>query len=653
MAGEWPKRPDAALAGLAPGTVVSGYRIESRIGAGGMAVVFRARDESLGRLIALKVLAPALADDREFRERFIRESRAAAAVEHPHIIPVYSAGEANGVLYLAMRYVSGGDLRSVAASGGPLSRERAVSLLSPVASALDAAHAAGLVHRDVKPANILVDISPGRPDHPYLSDFGLAKGSASAATMGLTGTGQFLGTPDYTAPEQIAGQTVSAKADQYALACATYAMLTGRLAFERDTPMSVLWAHMNAPPPPVTAHRPDLPAAVDEVLARALAKAPGDRFPSCGDFADAVRAALGAGPYALSLASHAPSSPPAAPAAAGARKYPPLAREAAHPVTERAVLPGRATVPPGYGGLHPQTTPDSGVPGDGRGPSGRSPGDRGRRRRWMLVGGGIVAAAGIAAGVLVSVPGSPPPVLQPTGLSAVSETTSTVGIAWNSPASGPQPDSYEILMDGKDIGSVPGSSTTDSIGQLAPATHYDFAVVAIRDGKRSPASASLATGTQAPPLSSALLGWTGTVTWKMTSLEPAAPSWDKQPGDSWTDAFSFTPACSSGPCNARLTGSYVSNPFTMALTRNGATYTGSGPLSEPSLCSSANNLPLTTTMDINITVSAAHTQGGQWTATAFTGTAELVIAAAPSGACHGTIAEYTLSSGTATPGTSS
>jgi serine/threonine-protein kinase len=218
-----------------------------------MAVVFRASDERLGRTVALKLLAPALAGDGGFRERFIRESRAAAAVDHPHIIPVYGAGEAGGILYLAMRYVSGGDLRSVMYREGPLPAERAAFLLSPVASALDAAHAAGLVHRDVKPANILVDMSPGRPDHPYLSDFGLAKGAASVS--GLTGTGQFLGTADYAAPEQISGGRPQAQADQYALACVAFTMLTGVLPFSRDAPMAVLWAHLNDPPPSVTAAR--------------------------------------------------------------------------------------------------------------------------------------------------------------------------------------------------------------------------------------------------------------------------------------------------------------------------------------------------------------------------------------------------------------
>jgi WD40 repeat protein/tRNA A-37 threonylcarbamoyl transferase component Bud32 len=283
------------LADLAPGAVVAGYRLEARIGAGGMAVVFRARDERLGRTVALKVLTPALAGDGEFRERFIRESQRAAAVDHPHIIPVYGAGEVGGVLYLAMRYVAGGDLRAVLRREGPLRADRAAFLLSPVASALDAAHAAGLAHRDVKPANVLVDMSRGRPDHPYLSDFGLAKGVASATR--LTGTGQFLGTVEYAAPEQISGRPPLPQTDQYALACVAFEMLTGILPFARPEMLAVLWAHLNDPPPSVTARRPDLSPAVDQVLARALAKDPAARYPSCGVFADELRAALGAASY--------------------------------------------------------------------------------------------------------------------------------------------------------------------------------------------------------------------------------------------------------------------------------------------------------------------------------------------------------------------
>jgi serine/threonine protein kinase len=207
-------------------------------------VVFRARDERLDRLVALKVLAPGLAANEEFRRRFLRESRAAAAVDDPHIIPVYEAGETGGVLFIAMRYVSGGDVRSLLRRQGPLPPGRAAAIISPVACALDAAHGAGLVHRDVKPGNMLVDAGPGRPDHVYLADFGLSK-SRSASV--LTGTG--LGTVAYMAPEQIQGQGVDGRADQYALGCAAFELLGGTVPFERDQDMAVIYAHLSVPPP--------------------------------------------------------------------------------------------------------------------------------------------------------------------------------------------------------------------------------------------------------------------------------------------------------------------------------------------------------------------------------------------------------------------
>ena len=184
--------PGAGLfGGFSVGSQIAGYRLEEQIGRGGMAVVFRAQDERLQRQVALKILAPALEPDEAFRQRFIRESRSAAAVDDPHIIPVFEAGEADGVLFIAMRYVPGGDAGTLVRRIGQLPIERAVAIISAVASALDAAHAAGLVHRDVKPANMLVDSRPGRPDHVYLSDFGLTKGALSSAH--LTETGHFLG----------------------------------------------------------------------------------------------------------------------------------------------------------------------------------------------------------------------------------------------------------------------------------------------------------------------------------------------------------------------------------------------------------------------------------------------------------------------------
>ncbi len=313
-----------ALAGFRAGSLLAGYRLEAQVGTGGMAVVFRARDERLGRVVALKILAPVLAADEMFRRRFIAESRAAAAVDDPHIIPVHEAGEAGGVLFIAMRFVAGGDLRRVLGQEGPLPPDRAAGFISPVASALDAAHAAGLVHRDVKPANILVDARPGRPDHVYVSDFGVSKGAT--ASVSLTGAGQFLGTPDYSAPEQVQGRAVDGRTDQYALACVAYQLLAGVVPFERDQGIAVLLAHLSEPPPPLSARRPGLPAAADEVLARGMAKVPDKRYLSCGDFADALREALGLAPYhprgSASAADHPPtqvaSPPPGLPVPAAA-----------------------------------------------------------------------------------------------------------------------------------------------------------------------------------------------------------------------------------------------------------------------------------------------------------------------------------------------
>src|SRR6185503_1332730 len=276
VAGESTAQPGGPLAGLTAGSRVAGYRLEKLVGVGGMAAVYRARDERLGRVVALKLLA----GDEVVRKRFVREARAVAAVDHPHIIPVYEAGEAEGVLFIAMRFVAGDDLRVVVSREGALRPRRAAAFISPVASALDAAHDAGLVHRDVKPANMLVDVGPGRPEHVYLSDFGVARGVMSSS--GLTRAGQFLGTPDYAAPEQISGRDVDGRADQYALACVAYTLLSGTVLFRRDVPMAVLYAHLSVPPPRLTTARPELPDAVNQVLAQALAKEPDDRYENCG-----------------------------------------------------------------------------------------------------------------------------------------------------------------------------------------------------------------------------------------------------------------------------------------------------------------------------------------------------------------------------------
>jgi serine/threonine protein kinase/DNA-binding beta-propeller fold protein YncE len=299
-------------AGFPAGARVAGYRLDEQIGRGGMAVVYRAYDLQLDRQVALKILDPALAEDSEFQQRFIRESKAAAAVDHPHIIPVFAAGEADGVLFIAMRYVAGADVRTLLDTEGPLPAWRAVDIAAQVAAALDTAHDRGLVHRDVKPANMLRDRSTGpHAEHVYLSDFGLSK--SALAGVALTATGQLVGTLDYVAPEQIENRPVDGRADEYALACATFEMLAGAPPFNRDQSLAVLWAQLSEPPPPLTARRPDLPAAVNQVMTRALAKSPGARYQRCLDFIQALRAACQLAPGGEPSPEPAPDVPVASP----------------------------------------------------------------------------------------------------------------------------------------------------------------------------------------------------------------------------------------------------------------------------------------------------------------------------------------------------
>jgi serine/threonine protein kinase len=368
------------LGGLAPGSRIAGYLLEEQVGAGGMAVVFRAVDERLDRQVALKVLAPGLASDESFRRRFIRESRVAAAVDDPHIVPVYEAGEADGVLFIAMRYVAGGDVHALLHREGPLPPDRVAAIVSPVASALDAAHAAGLIHRDVKPTNMLLDVRPERPDHVYLSDFGLSRGAMAS----LTGVGQFLGTPDYVAPEQIEGKPVDGQADQYALACAAFEMLTGQAPFRRDEPNVVIWSHLSMPPPSLTALRPGLPAEVDQVFAQALAKAPADRYPRCADFAEALRQAFGLAAYAYRVISSAEQPATDQPAAIRAERT----------QTVAAWSPAQAAQTTSELGPTGPVRPAAGGPGGG---SGSTPGPA-ARRRWLAAG---ASAAAVVVAYLV------------------------------------------------------------------------------------------------------------------------------------------------------------------------------------------------------------------------------------------------------------
>ena len=267
------------------GSTFAGYRIENVAGEGGMGVVYRATELALERSVALKVITPALAGDDEFRRRFTTESKVAASLDHPNVIPIYQAGEHEGVMFLVMRYVEGHDLRSLLAGHGRLPPERASSITAQIASALDAAHEAGLVHRDVKPANVLVTSS----DHVYLTDFGLSKRLTPADDP--TATGKLLGTLNYVAPEQIRRGEIGPPTDVYALGGVLFQLLTGGVPFPADTEEGKLWAHLSEPPPSASSACEGVPVAFDEVIRRAMSKRPEDRFASAGDLGGAAMAA--------------------------------------------------------------------------------------------------------------------------------------------------------------------------------------------------------------------------------------------------------------------------------------------------------------------------------------------------------------------------
>jgi serine/threonine protein kinase len=274
---------------LSDGDEFAGYRIERRLGRGGMGILYLALEPGLERRVALKLIAPEVVTDAVFARRFAEESRIAASIEHPNVVPIYAAGEEGGVPWIAMRYVAGSDLGRRIAREGRLDPAAAVALIAQVGNGLDAIHAAGLVHRDVKPPNVLLGGDPGA-EHAYITDFGVARNIATES--GLTQTGRFVGTLDYVAPEQISGEEIDARVDVYALGCLLFKLLTGEVPFPREGEAARLYAHLNDPPPAPSLYATAVPATLDDVVARAMSKSPGDRYPSAGDLGRAAQAAL-------------------------------------------------------------------------------------------------------------------------------------------------------------------------------------------------------------------------------------------------------------------------------------------------------------------------------------------------------------------------
>ena len=381
------------------GEEFAGYRLLSVLGRGGMSIVFRAENPRLGNVIALKVLDPELANNDVFRSRFLEESRIAASMNHPNVIPIHDTGSSDGLLYIAMRYVSGTDLRQMLKQQGALPPDEAVFLVSQAARALDAAHKRGLVHRDVKPANLLIErgTDEGDPEHVYLTDFGITKHQDGVS--GLTSAGALLGTIDYIAPEQVRGMSVLGMADQYSLGCVLYECLTGRLPYEKDFGTAIMWAHVEEPPIPATSARPGLPRAIDDVFSTVLAKLPGDRYGSCRAFMNDAAMALG-----LAEPMSASGSIGMMPGA-GAVPYTPELAGGGYTPTElprdRYESRGDPTSswPVSQPVAPPPTTADPIVAPPGQG---RRPGRRRRRSRgggWLVAALALLLVAGAAAGV--------------------------------------------------------------------------------------------------------------------------------------------------------------------------------------------------------------------------------------------------------------
>jgi hypothetical protein len=374
------------------GSELAGYRIEAPIGRGGMGVVYRAEQLRLGRKVALKLLAPELAENQGFRARFEHESRLAAVLDHPNIVPLFEAGEADGLLFISMRYVEGTDLRDLLSRQGRLDSERALAIAAQVGSALDTAHARGLVHRDVKPGNILIasDSTPDLPEHCYLTDFGLTKDTSSPVE--LTATGTFVGTIDYIAPEQIEGGKPDGRGDQYALACVLFECLAGHPPFPRDEEINVMWAHLQDAPPTITAERAELPVAIDAVIARAMAKDPMERYESCTAMIAAARAALLpdaiAPPAAVTRPHGSPAVPPGATRVNRANAAPPLAA----PAPPAPPLAAPPLAPPTGGAAGPAPAPPAKAPAPARAAARRGP--------FLALAAVIVAAAAVAGALI-------------------------------------------------------------------------------------------------------------------------------------------------------------------------------------------------------------------------------------------------------------
>ncbi|GII01825.1 serine/threonine-protein kinase [Planobispora takensis] len=380
------------------GQEIAGYHVEDVIGKGGMAVVYLAVDSRLDRRVALKVLNPLLGEDDRFRQRFILESRTVASIDHPNIIPIYEADAASdGTLYIAMRYVDGPDLRRLFYDRGPLPISQVNRISAQVAAALDTSHAHDLIHRDVKPANILI-AGHTEGEHVYLTDFGITKHRTSIS--GLTQTDQFIGTPRYMSPEQINKEVIDGRCDQYGLACVVYEALSGRLPFQRDNEIALLWAHLAEAPTPLSTLRSELPMEVDGVMMRALAKSPEQRYATCTEFIAELRDAISGQSYRLQQPHPGRSSYPPYPSYPGEQSYPPGPPQPAQPHPSGAPYPTQPH-PPGQAGPAVQTGERQQLHSTQA--TGTRPKTAGPRKKGVLIGAGVAITLIVALVAVLAV----------------------------------------------------------------------------------------------------------------------------------------------------------------------------------------------------------------------------------------------------------
>ncbi|MFN2496570.1 MAG: serine/threonine-protein kinase [Pseudonocardiaceae bacterium] len=436
-------------------TQIGDYRLEALLGSGGMGEVHRAYDTRRNRRVALKLLSADLADDREYRERFRRESDAAARLNEPHVIPIHDYGEIEGRLFIDMRLVDGQDLGRILEQSGPITPERAVSIVSQIAAALDAAHSHDLVHRDIKPANVLITVDQGGY-FAYLVDFGVAYASASPYQV-VTRMGTTIGTVEYMAPERFDGKPIDRRVDIYALACMLHECLTAMRPFSGDSLPALMRAHLYDPPPKTSVLRPGIPPALDDVVARGMAKDPGDRYRTAGELAEAARAALTARPQV-------PPSSSSGSGDFGPEPPDPPDRQAAPP-TVHAWSGGTPPGPPGPPG------PPSWAPGVGYPPPRR-------RGRGALVVGLAILIPAVVLSVVFGLVGVYILAADGTAPTSASQTSDT-SVPLTSPA--PNPAGTQTVTE---LFSAPenGACTNRPTGSTYSITTYDVEVLECRQG---------------------------------------------------------------------------------------------------------------------------------------------------------------------------